>query len=158
MNYTLLNRYIINASLGMESNSTMGKSERFGMFPTVGLAWHLADEKFMDFSNDWMDEFKLRFSLGQTGNSASGASLYLGSYASGNNYMDMSAITPSSMQLNKLKWETTTEYNTGLDATFLKGKLRFTVDVYQKYVKDLLQPKVKMPTTIGYGNGYQIAT
>ena len=55
MNYTLLNRYIINASLGMESNSTMGKSERFGMFPTVGLAWHLADEKFMDFSNDWMD-------------------------------------------------------------------------------------------------------
>ena len=55
MNYTLLNRYIINASLGMESNSTMGKSERFGMFPTVGLAWHLADEKFMDFSNDgWM--------------------------------------------------------------------------------------------------------
>ena len=117
MNYTLLNRYIINASLGMESNSTMGKSERFGMFPTVGLAWHLADEKFMDFSNDWMDEFKLRFSLGQTGNSASGASLYLGSYASGNNYMDMSAITPSSMQLNKLKWETTTEYNTGLDAT-----------------------------------------
>ena len=149
MNYTLLNRYIINASLGMESNSTMGKSERFGMFPTVGLAWHLADEKFMDFSNDWMDEFKLRFSLGQTGNSASGASLYLGSYASGNNYMDMSAITPSSMQLNKLKWETTTEYNTGLDATFLKGKLRFTVDVYQKYVKDLLQPKVKMPTTIG---------
>jgi len=157
MNYTLLNRYIINASLGMESNSTMGKSERFGMFPTVGLAWHLADEKFMDFSNDWMDEFKLRFSLGQTGNSASGASLYLGSYASGNNYMDMSAITPSSMQLNKLKWETTTEYNTGLDATFLKGKLRFTVDVYQKYVKDLLQPKVKMPTTIGYGNGYQIS-
>lgn len=71
--------------------------------------------------------------------------------------MDMSAITPSSMQLNKLKWETTTEYNTGLDATFLKGKLRFTVDVYQKYVKDLLQPKVKMPTTIGYGNGYQIS-
>ena len=121
MNYTLLNRYIINASLGMESNSTMGKSERFGMFPTVGLAWHLADEKFMDFSNDWMDEFKLRFSLGQTGNSASGASLYLGSYASGNNYMDMSAITPSSMQLNKLNWETTTVYNTGLDATFLKG-------------------------------------
>ena len=111
----------------------------------------------MNFSNDWMDEFKLRFSLGQTGNSASGASLYLGSYASGNNYMDMSAITPSSMQLNKLKWETTTEYNTGLDATFLKGKLRFTVDVYQKYVKDLLQPKVKMPTTIGYGNGYQIS-
>ena len=133
MNYTLLNRYIINASLGMESNSTMGKSERFGMFPTVGLAWHLADEKFMDFSNDWMDEFKLRFSLGQTGNSASGASLYLGSYASGNNYMDMSAITPSSMQLNKLKWETTTEYNTGLDATFLKGKLRFTVDVLFSY-------------------------
>ena len=94
MNYTLLNRYIINASLGMESNSTMGKSERFGMFPTVGLAWHLADEKFMDFSNDWMDEFKLRFSLGQTGNSASGASLYLG-YGNGYqiSYMNSGKMT-----------------------------------------------------------------
>lgn len=157
MNYTLLNRYIVNASLGLESNSTMGKSERLGLFPTVGIAWHLADEKFMDFSNDWMDEFKLRFSLGQTGNAASGASLYLGSYASGDNYMDMSAITPSTMQLNRLKWETTTEYNTGLDASFLKGKLRFTVDVYQKYIKDLLQKKVKMPTSIGYGNGYEVS-
>lgn len=157
MNYTLLNRYIVNASLGLESNSTMGKSERLGLFPTVGVAWHLADEKFMDFSNDWMDEFKLRFSLGQTGNAASGASLYLGSYASGDNYMDMSAITPSTMQLNRLKWETTTEYNTGLDASFLKGKLRFTVDVYQKYIKDLLQKKVKMPTSIGYGNGYEVS-
>ena len=138
MNYTLLNRYIINASLGMESNSTMGKSERFGMFPTVGLAWHLADEKFMDFSNDWMDEFKLRFSLGQTGNSASGASLYLGSYASGNNYMDMSAITPSSMQLNKLKWETTTEFNFGLDFGFFNQRLSGTFEYFKKEVKDLL--------------------
>ncbi|SDB75765.1 TonB-linked outer membrane protein, SusC/RagA family [Bacteroides ovatus] len=157
LNYTLLNRYIINGSLGMESNSTMGKSERFGLFPTVGLAWHLADEKFMDFSNDWMDEFKFRFSLGQTGNAASGTSLYLGSYASGKDYMNMSAIKPSTMQLNRLKWETTTEYNTGLDASFLKGKLRFTVDVYQKYIKDMLQKKVKMPTTIGYGNGYVVS-
>ena len=69
----------------------------------------------------------------------------------------MSAITPSTMQLNRLKWETTTEYNTGLDASFLKGKLRFTVDVYQKYIKDLLQKKVKMPTSIGYGNGYEVS-
>ncbi len=157
LNYTLLNRYIVNGTLGLESNSAMGKSERLGLFPTVGLAWHLADESFMKHTHDWLEEFKLRFSLGQSGRAASGTSIYLGSYASGDNYMDMSAVTPSTMQLNKLKWETTTEYNTGLDASFLKGNLRFTIDVYQKYTKDMLQPKIKAPTTIGYGNDYKLS-
>lgn len=157
LNYTLLNRYILNATIGLESNSSMGKSERLGIFPAAGLAWHLADEPFMRATNNWMNEFKLRFSVGQSGRAASGTSIYLGSFASGNNYMGMDAIKPSNMQLNKLKWETTTEYNTGLDASFLNGKLRFTVDVYQKYTKDMLHPNIKAPTTIGYGDSYKLS-
>lgn len=156
-NYTLLNRYILNATVGLESNSSMGKSERLGIFPAAGLAWHLADEPFMRATNNWMNEFKLRFSVGQSGRAASGTSIYLGSFASGNNYMGMDAIKPSNMQLNKLKWETTTEYNTGLDASFLNGKLRFTVDVYQKYTKDMLHSNIKAPTTIGYGDSYKLS-
>lgn len=157
INYTLLNRYVVNAILGMESNSSMGKSERLGIFPAAGLAWHLADEPFMKFSRKYMDEFKLRFSAGQKGNGPSGTSIYLGSYVSGDNYMGMDAIKPNTMQLNNLKWETTTEYNSGFDATFFNGNLTFTLDVYQKYTKDMLHRTIKAPTTIGYGKDYKLS-
>ncbi len=151
LNYTYLNRYVINGTVSMEGNSTMGKSERWGMFPSAGLAWHMQEEKFLR-DLKWIQELKLRFSYGQSGKTASGTGVYLGTFSSGNNYMDMDAIKPSSMQLNRLKWETTTEYNTGADISLFKGRLRFTVDVYQKYTKDLLQSNISTPTTLGYGS------
>lgn len=150
VNYTFLNRYVFNGTLGLEGNSSMGKSERWGMFPAGGVAWHLQEEPFMR-NLKWIQELKLRFSAGQSGKSATGTSIYLGAFEAGDNYMDMDAVRPSSMQLNKLKWETTTEYNTGVDISLFKGKLRFTVDVYQKFTKDLLQKEVEIPTSVGYG-------
>ena len=64
--------------------------------------------------------------------------------------MDMSAIYPSRMQLNNLKWETSTEYNLGGDFSFFRGRLRLTFEWYNKYIKDLLQKEPKMPTTTGF--------
>ena len=151
VNYTFLNRYVFNATVNYEGNSSMGKSERWGLFPSGGFAWHLAEEPFMASTRDWLDEFKLRFSIGQSGRSASGTGIYLGAFAAGDNYMDMSGIKPTSMQLNRLKWETTTEYNTGVDIALFKNRLRFTLDVYQRYTRDLLQKDMKAPTTTGYG-------
>ena len=156
INYTFLNRYVFNATVNVEGNSSMGKSERYGVFPSGGVAWHMKDEPFMR-DIDWIEEMKLRFSVGQSGSSAGGVSVYLGSFQAGDSYMDMDGVKPATMQLNRLKWETTTEYNTGLDLSLFKGRLRFTVDVYQKYVSDLLQKKVKMPTTIGYGGKYELS-
>lgn len=153
INYTFLNRYVFNATATAEGSSAMGKSERWGIFPSAGVAWHLADESFMR-DIKWLQELKLRFSVGQSGTPAKGTSVYLGTFtgSTSDNYMDMDAIKPSDIQLNHLKWETTTEYNTGMDISLLKGRLRFTVDVYQKFTKDLLQKDVKAPTTIGYGD------
>ena len=48
VNYTLLNRYVFNGTIGVESNSAMGKSERLGIFPAAGFAWHLAEEPFIN--------------------------------------------------------------------------------------------------------------
>ncbi len=153
-NYTYLNRYVFNITANIEGNSAMGRSERWGVFPAAGVAWHLQDEPFMR-EIKWLQELKLRFSAGQSGKAASGTSLYLGSYqATGDNYMGMGTIIPKKMQLNRLKWETTTEYNTGADISLLKGRLRFTVDVYQKFTKDLLQRNVTIPSSLGYGSDY----
>ena len=111
----------------------------------------------MNSTDNWLDELKLRFSIGEKGNGAEGTSIYLGSYASGNNYMGMSAIKPSTMQLNRLKWETTTEYNTGFDISLFKNRVSLTLDVYQKYTRDMLQKKMSAPTSIGYGDDYKLS-
>lgn len=66
--------------------------------------------------------------------------------------MNMSATKQARMQLDNLKWETSTEYNYGLDASVLKGRLRFTFDYYYKTVKDLLQKNYKLPSTTSFGS------
>lgn len=76
----------------------------------------------------------------------------LGAYVKGTDYMNMSATKQARMQLDNLKWETSTEYNYGLDASVLKGRLRFTFDYYYKTVKDLLQKNYKLPSTTSFGS------
>ena len=153
LNYTLLNRYVVHGSLNAEGNSAMGRNERMGYFPAVGLAWNFQNEPFMEKARDkWLDEAKFRFSIGQSGRAPSGASVYLGAYVKGTDYMNMSATKQARMQLDNLKWETSTEYNYGLDASVLKGRLRFTFDYYYKTVKDLLQKNYKLPSTTSFGS------
>jgi len=55
----------------------MGKSERLGIFPTVGISWNMQNEPFMKNAEDWMDEIKLRFSIGQSGNAPKGTGMEL---------------------------------------------------------------------------------
>lgn len=153
LNYTLLNRYVVHGSLNAEGNSAMGRNERMGYFPAVGLAWNFQNEPLLEKARDkWLDEAKFRFSIGQSGRAPSGASVYLGAYVKGTDYMNMSATKQARMQLDNLKWETSTEYNYGLDASVLKGRLRFTFDYYYKTVKDLLQKNYKLPSTTSFGS------
>ena len=123
------------------------------LFPAVGLAWNFQNEPLLEKARDkWLDEAKFRFSIGQSGRAPSGASVYLGAYVKGTDYMNMSATKQARMQLDNLKWETSTEYNYGLDASVLKGRLRFTFDYYYKTVKDLLQKNYKLPSTTSFGS------
>lgn len=150
LNYTLLDRYVAQFTLTMEGNSAMGRSNRMGYFPTLGLSWNMQNEPFLENTEEWLDESKLRFSMGQSGRSPSGASLYLGAFGTLGEYMDMSAVYPIRIQLDKLKWETSTEYNIGWDVGLYRNKLRFTFDYYQKHVSDLLQTDVDIPSSTGY--------
>lgn len=151
LNYSYMNRYVIQASVTAEGNSAMGKEYRMGYFPTLGVSWNAQNEKFLK-DRTWLDEAKLRLSVGQSGTAPSGSSVYLGAFSSLGQYMDMSAIQPTRMQLNKLRWETSTEYNIGTDLSFLKSKLKFTMDLYRKYKSNLLQKSVDIPSTTGYSS------
>ncbi|WP_195406254.1 SusC/RagA family TonB-linked outer membrane protein [Bacteroides congonensis] len=153
LNYTLLDRYVMHASLNAEGNSAMGRNKRMGYFPAAGIAWNLQNEPFLEAARDrWLDEAKIRISVGQSGRAPSGTSVYLGAYIKGDNYMNMAGTKPERMQLDDLHWETSTEYNYGADVMLFGGRLRFTFDYYQRYVKDLLQSNYGLPSSTGFGS------
>lgn len=157
LNYTFLNRYILSGTVNYEGKSSLGKSRRWGIFPSSGIAWIVSEEKFLR-KIKWIDEMKLRASYGQSGQAPSGTAPYAGTYTSIGKYNTATAVTPASMQLNKLKWESSTEYDLGFDFSFLKNRLTLTMDYYYKYTKDLLQKEISVPTTTGYNsNGSEIA-
>ncbi len=150
--YTFDNRYVFRATVNREGNSTMGKDRRWGTFPAFGVAWNAEQEHFWSESvRKWLNTAKVRLGYGWSGTSPSGASIYLGAYKSLGQYMNMAAIVPDRMQLDNLKWETTREYDFGIDLR-LFDKLNFTFDYYDKETSDMLLKDTKLPVTTGYGS------
>ena len=150
--YTFDNRYVFRATVNREGNSTMGKDRRWGTFPAFGVAWNAEQEHFWSESvRKWLNTAKVRLGYGWSGTSPSGASIYLGAYKSLGQYMNMAAIVPDRMQLDNLKWETTREYDFGIDLR-LFDKFNFTFDYYDKETSDMLLKDTKLPVTTGYGS------
>ena len=150
--YSFDNRYVLRATLNHEGNSSMGKDKRWGTFPAFGLAWNAEQEHFWGESiKKWLNTAKVRFGLGWSGTSPSGASIYLGAYRSLGRYMDMSAIVPDRMQLDNLKWETTREFDFGIDLR-LFNKLNFTIDYYDKETRDMLLKNTALPASTGFSS------
>ena len=147
--YTFLDRYTVNGTVNYEGRSSLGKNNRWGVFPAVGVSWIMSDEPFMKWASPVLSETKIRADFGMSGNAPSGTSPYIGTYSSLGNYIDGSAIQIGSMQLNNLKWESTKEIDLGIDLNFWDGKLTATFDWYRKTTSDVLQKSVTLPSSIG---------
>lgn len=148
--YSFDDRYIISGGYRIEANSSLGANSRWAAFPTVGAAWHFAEEGFLR-DKSWMGFGKLRLSWGQAGNPPSGAHPYIGIFTPITpGYMGMDAISPATIELENLKWETITQSNIGVDL-FLFNKLNVNVDFYSRVTTDLLQKDVELPSSTGFG-------
>lgn len=152
--YTFKDRYTFNGTVNYEGNSSISRDNRWGFFPSVGLSWQFADEPFMNWSDDFLTEWKWRVSYGQSGNKPSGTSPYVGTYTSLGQYMDGNAVSSNTMQLNKLKWERSAEWNLGFDFNLWDNKVTGSFDYYNKKTEDLLQKKYYIPSSTGYANNY----
>lgn len=144
LNYTLLERYMLTATMRADGSSRFADGNRWGYFPSVALAWKINDEKFMK-NLDWWNEFKLRLGWGQTGQQELDDEfgympLYVVSdsyaqYAFGDTYY--STQRPNGYNPDR-KWETTTTYNAGLDLGFLNNRITASIDGYYRKTTDLL--------------------
>lgn len=149
MAYDYQGKYLAEVNLRADGSSRFGRDRRFGYFPSASVGWRFSEEGF--FNNiRVLNDAKLRFSVGKTGNEAIGDYTSQGEFLVGTNYLDYSGAAPSVMPNAGLTWETTTQYNAGLDLSFLANRLLLTADVYVKDTRDLLY-NVPIPTTTGFG-------
>lgn len=152
--YEYDNRYNISVAVRSDATSKTGRNCRWGTFPTVSGQWRLNNEPFLK-EYDWLSDFRLSASWGKSGRAPSGGFTYVGTMNAEDDYMDMTAIKPNSMQLNNLKWEVKTSYNFGLKLAFLNDRFTLDVDYYNQRSRDLLQSNMGIPSTSGYAKvGY----
>uniref|UniRef100_A0AB33IRM6 TonB-dependent receptor n=1 Tax=Prevotella sp. GTC17254 TaxID=3236794 RepID=A0AB33IRM6_9BACT len=139
--YVLLDRYLFTGTMRADGASVFAKNRKWGYFPSVALGWIVNEESFLK-PVKWLSNLKLRLSWGQTGNADIGTNAFA-SFVTENAYVGGDHKTVIGVKKGKfdnpdLKWETTTEWNLGLDFGFLKGRISGSIDVYQRTISDLL--------------------
>lgn len=154
INYSLLDRYHLTATLRADGSSRFAKNKKWGWFPSLGFSWNVNEEKFLH-NQKWLEDLKLRASIGTVGNQEIGDYRFLSTYAATHYYLGggtkNAAYYRSGLGNDDLKWETTTSYDLGFDLSILEGKLNFVFDYYHKKTSDLLL-SIPVEQTTGFSS------
>jgi TonB-linked SusC/RagA family outer membrane protein len=151
-NYDYDGRYLLQASVRADGTSRFANQYRFGYFPAVSAAWRLSKESFFP-QNNTVSDVKLRASFGANGNQEIYTYQRFAQYGVGYNYQGTgSAIVGGSAQStignDALHWETTKQYNAGIDIAMFSNRLTLNVDLYNKQTRDLL---LSVPIAVSTG-------
>jgi TonB-linked SusC/RagA family outer membrane protein len=155
VNYTLLERYNLTATFRADESSRFAPGHRWGYFPSLGLSWNIVNGD-SDAFGTLLKNLKLRISAGTVGNQEIADGLYAANYTADKSSQDgepITVYTRARLGNPDLKWETTTQYNAGVDAGFLNSRLTLAADVYYKQTTDLLY---NAPLDVGTGFRYQM--
>lgn len=157
LNYSLLDRYLITATVRTDGSSRFAPKYRWGIFPSVALAWKVKEESFLK-DLDAVSDLKVRLGYGITGQqdgiaNYSYQSVYTLSdnehrYLFGDKWYNMYKPTAYDAEI---QWEKTATTNIGVDYGFLNGRLYGSVDLYLKQTKDLLNT-IPIPAGANFSN------
>ena len=157
LNYSFDSRYLFTFTVRRDGSSVFGSDNKYGTFPSVALGWNIANEKFMEKTQSWLNNLKLRLSYGKAGNEAIGVYETLAKMSNNAITMDgatATALNPSSRMGNSsLGWETTKTFNIGIDFGFLNNRINGNIDFYTSKTTDLLLQR-NLPKISGYSNVY----
>lgn len=134
--YNYGEKYFLSGSYRRDASSRFAKENRWGNFWSAGAAWLINKESFFDVP--WVNELKLKLSIGQQGNDNVGDFAYVNTYS-------LSASSSSSMSAAfrmmgnpEISWETTNNLNVGLEFSLFNQRLSGSIDFYNKKTTDLL--------------------
>lgn len=158
-NYQLFDRYLFTGTVRGDGSSRFGENRRWGIFPSGAVAWRAAEE---DFVPEFFNQLKLRVSWGITGNQEIGEFAQFTRLGAGNccqyNFDGtiVGGVAPTGLGNSNLGWEETTEWNVGLDASILDGRVSASVDWFHQDTEDLLL-NVDLPFEAGFQSATQNA-
>lgn len=155
-NYTYDNKYFVTVAARRDGSSRFGANNKYAFFPSVALAWAVSQEDFLK-DNHTLSNLKIRASYGISGNQAidnyktlanvAGANVILGNQIN-------SGFVLAALPNPNLKWETTRQFDIGLDIGLFKNKVQIVADYYHKRTKDLLL-NVDLPNSGGFSTVLQ---
>lgn len=159
INYSLNSKYLFTATMRADGSSRFGPENAYGYFPSGAFAWQLAEE---DFIGENISTLKLRLSAGLTGNQAGlgygnfvARQRFAGIGINNDNVIQQNGLSIVATDNPDLKWESTLDFNVGLDFGFNNDRLNGSVDVYRRDTKDLLlrtPPAFPATTPFQFGN------
>ena len=160
-NYAFRDRYLLTVSGRYDGSSVLAEGNKWDFFPSLALGWRMDQEEFMK-NISWIQQLKLRFGVGITGNESVSPyetlgnirSFYVPFGGSGNELAygtnEPYYFSTATLMANPgLGWEKTTQYNFGIDFSVLKGRISGSIDIYKSLTKDLLM-RMNIPTLTGY--------
>lgn len=142
VNYNFNERILATFTIRDDGSSRFGSNHRYGIFPSGALAWKMTDEKFISDLNTFSN-LKARVSYGLTGNDRVGDLAYLSRLSSYNAVLGSTStvstgIEPSNLANPNLQWESTAQFDGGLDMGFAHGRVNASIDIYRKRTNKLL--------------------
>lgn len=155
LSYSYASRYMIQATVRRDGSSVFGANNRWGTFPSVSVAWNIAEENFMK-NQDVVSQLKFRVGYGVSGN-AMGFDPYSSTVTYGATGMfqydgkDYRTFAATKNANPDLKWESTGMFNVGIDYGFLDGRVSGSVEFYNKRTKDLIWAYPVSTTLYPYG-------
>ncbi|TDB62734.1 SusC/RagA family TonB-linked outer membrane protein [Arundinibacter roseus] len=154
LNYTLKDKYLLTASVRADGTSRFSDQNKFAVFPSFALGWRLSEEPFIR-QIPFFNELKLRLSFGQSGNQAIGNFETLQTFIAGGRAILggglVQGVEPARIPNPDLRWETTEEFDLGVDFSVLQGRISGSLEYYIKNTRDQLFNK-PLPTTSGFQN------
>lgn len=155
VNYAFHDKYLFTVSARSDGSSRFGAGNKWGFFPSAAVAWRLSEEKAISQIR-WINDLKVRASIGKTGNQEIGnynslARLSAVSAFFGSDQSRVIGYGVTTMPNSELRWETTTQYDAGIDASLWNGKLNLSLDYYVKNTTDLLA-QVPVAISSGFSN------
>lgn len=142
VNYNYNEKYLFEAVVRRDGSSNFPAKNKYAIFPSVSAGWVITKEDFMQSTQNWLNFAKLRLSWGQNGNERIGAFQYTTTMSKGHDaVVDGKVYTgmlPDGYANEHLKWETSEQFDAGLDLRFFDNAATFTVDYFNKVTKDML--------------------
>lgn len=136
-----------------DGSSKFPEDNRFGFFPSVSLGWRLSEESFMDWSKEYLTNFKLRGSYGQVGNQAIANYAYLGTMETTDAWLYdgdwMIGRTSPALFSSSFTWEKVETLDIGFDMGLFNNRLDVVFDWYRRDTKGMLAPGKELPSILG---------